>query len=87
MASRKMTFTIPGDLAAKFLRRVPARERSRYVAEAITAKLGDREERMIRACEIANSSADVLAIEREWDAMSDQADDRIDEPWNSGSPR
>lgn len=82
-----MTFTIPEDLAATFLRRVPARERSRYVTEAITAKLRDREERMIRAYEVANNAPDVHAIEREWDAMSNHADDRIDEPWNSGSPR
>ena len=87
MASRKMTFTIPEDLAATFLRRVPARERSRYVTEAITAKLRHREERMIRAYEVANNAPDVHAIEREWDAMSNHADDRIDEPWNSGSPR
>ena len=72
MPGRKMTFTIPEDLATLFLRQAPARERSRYVTDAITAKLRDRDERMIRAYEIANSSADVLAIEQEWDALSDQ---------------
>jgi metal-responsive CopG/Arc/MetJ family transcriptional regulator len=86
MASRKMTFTIPEELATQFLRRVPSRERSRYVSDAITAKLRDREDRMIRACEVANDAANVLAIERDWDALNDQAD-RVEEPWNSGSTR
>jgi hypothetical protein len=71
MATRKMTFTIPEDLAAQFLRRVPSRGRSRYVTEAIATKLGEREERMIQACEVANNNADVLTIEQDWDAMMD----------------
>ena len=86
MPGRRITFTISEDLATQFLRRVPARERSRYVSEAIAAKLRDREERLIRACELANNAADVLAIERDWDALNDQAD-RVEEPWNSGSTR
>jgi hypothetical protein len=86
MASRKMTFTIPEDLASQLLRRVPARDRSRYVTEAIAAKLREREERMIRACEAANNDPDVLAIERDWDAMDDEAD-RIEEPWTNAPAR
>jgi hypothetical protein len=86
MASRKLTFTIPDDLVAQFLRRVPARDRSRYVAEAIAARLRERDERLIRACEVANENADVLAIEREWDAMADKAG-QIEEPWNVAPAR
>jgi hypothetical protein len=86
MANRKMTFTIPEDLAAQFLRRVPPRNRSRYVTEAIAAKLREREERMIRACEAANNAADALTIEQDWDAMVDKAD-RIGEPWNIAPAR
>ncbi len=81
-----MTFTIPEDLATQFLRRVPARSRSRYVTEAIAAKLREREERMIRACEVANSTADILTIEEEWDAMVDKADWN-EEPWNIAPAR
>ena len=40
MASRKLTFTLPQDLAAEFLRRVPASSRSDYVAKAIADKMG-----------------------------------------------
>ena len=85
MASRKMTFTIPDDVVTQFLRRVPARDRSRYVAEAIAARLRERDERLIRACEVANDNADVLAIEKEWDAMADRTE--IEEPWNIAAAR
>ena len=85
MASRKMTFTIPEALAAEFVRQVP-RDRSTYVAEAIAAKLHEREQRMVQACEVANNSTDVLAIEREWDSLIDQGD-LIEEPWNIAPTR
>ena len=85
MASRKMTFTIPEELAAEFVRQVP-RDRSGYVAEAIAAKLHERKERMVQACEVANNSSDVLAIEREWDSLIEKSD-LIAEPWNIAPPR
>ncbi len=81
-----MTFTIPEDVAVQFLRRVPSRNRSRYVTGAITAKLREREERLIQACDVANASLDVGGIEREWDKMIDAAD-RIEEPWTNAPSR
>jgi hypothetical protein len=86
MASRKMTFTLPEDIASQFLRRVPARNRSRYVAEAIAGKLREREERLIRACQIANQSPKVKEIEEEWEAVM-AGGDPIEEPWNDGATR
>lgn len=77
MASRKMTFTLPDDLAVQFTRRVPARERSHYVAQALAAKLGEREHNLLRACEIANADSDLRAIEQEFDSLSDD----LLEPW------
>jgi hypothetical protein len=77
MASRKMTFTLPGELASSFVRRVPARDRSRYVADAIAEKLAEREKRLIQACEIANQDPDMREIEREFDALGDA----MSEPW------
>jgi hypothetical protein len=56
---------------------------SRKTASTIAAKLRDREERLIRACEIANNDADVLAIEQGWDEFRDKAD-RVEEPWKNG---
>jgi hypothetical protein len=85
MASRKMTFTIPEDLASQLVKRVPAQDRSRYVTEAIAARLREREDRLIRACEIANSQSDVLAIEQEWDALD--TSDPLEEPWNGAPSR
>ena len=81
-----MTFTIPEDVAARFIHRVPARDRSRYVAQAIAASLKEQEDRLIRACEIANADPDVQRIEEEWDQLSDEAD-RVEEPWDIAPPR
>lgn len=83
MATRKLTFSIPEDIARPFLRRVPARDRSRYVSEAIAARLRERDDRLIRSCEAANSDPDVLSIEREWDVLNDP----IAEPWSGGEAR
>ncbi len=83
MASRKMTFMIPEPLAAQLLKRVPARERSRYVADALAGKLASREKELMRACEIANGDSEVLAIERELDDLRDD----ISEPWDHAAAR
>ena len=75
--ARKMTFTVPEELAEQFVRRVPNRDRSRYVAEALAQKLNERDRRLIRACNAANQDPDVFAIERDMDALTDP----IAEPW------
>lgn len=80
-----MTFTIPAELAAQFVRRVPSRDRSRYVAEAISAKLSEREARLIRSCAAANRSSDLRRIEREWEAMAES--ETLGEPWTNDPPR
>ena len=84
MAYRKMTFSIPEKIADLMVRRVPARDRSRYVAEAIALRLEQREQALIRACEIANLDPDVVAIEEEWDTLRDPVDG-VNERWNSTS--
>jgi hypothetical protein len=78
-----MTFTIPEDLALQFVRRVPARERSRYLADALSEKLTARERVLIEACKTANSDPEVRAIEKEFDAITDEAA----EPWTRPTPR
>jgi hypothetical protein len=83
MASRKMTFTLPAELAGNFTKRVPARERSRYVADAIAEKLHEREKRLIQACEIANQDPEVREIELEFDALGDT----MPEPWEDAPSR
>jgi hypothetical protein len=84
MATRKMTFTIPEEVAVPLLKRVSSRDRSRYVTEAIASKLRERDEALIRSCEIANSDPDVLAIETDWEGL---ADDQIAEPWRGAATR
>jgi metal-responsive CopG/Arc/MetJ family transcriptional regulator len=83
MAARKMTFTLPEELAARFVKRVGARDRSRYVAAALAEKLSQREKRLIRACEIVNADPAVREIEEEFDALNDE----IAEPWENAPTR
>jgi hypothetical protein len=78
MAVRKMTFSVPESLAAQFLRRVPSRDRSRFVSEALAARLAQRDVDLIRACETANQDVDVAEIEKELDGIGDE----MAEPWN-----
>lgn len=83
MATRKMTFTLPDQLADQFVKRVPAQERSRYVAEALTEKLTKRERRLIRACEVANNSSDIASLEQDLDMLQDD----MMEPWTDAPAR
>jgi ubiquinone biosynthesis protein UbiJ len=73
MATRKMTFSLPTALAAQFIKRVSARERSRYVAEALAARLRERDKMLARAAEVANRSRQVGAIEREFDRLDPES--------------
>jgi len=77
MASRKMTFSLPEQLAMQFLSRVPSRDRSRFVSEALAARLEERDVALIRACEIANQDMEVAEIEKELDGLGDE----MAEPW------
>jgi ubiquinone biosynthesis protein UbiJ len=83
MASRKMTFTLPEDIAMKFMRRVPARDRSRYVASALAEKLTEADRQLARACEIANQDPEVAAIEQEIDSLPSE----MVEPWTDAPAR
>ena len=74
-----MTFSLPTELAAAFLRRVPSRERSRYLAEALANRLEERDRQLVAACEIANRDPEVASIEREFDMLIDP----IAEPWTA----
>ncbi|MCX6590921.1 MAG: hypothetical protein NTZ56_05295 [Acidobacteria bacterium] len=77
MAVRKMTFSVSEAVAVQFLACVPSRERSRFVSEALVARLSERDADLIRACDVANQELDVLEIEQEFDRLPDAAA----EPW------
>lgn len=83
MAARKMVFSLPETLAAELIRSVAARDRSRYVAEALRARLRAQDEALAMACDVANRSEDVLSIERELDAVPSH----IVEPWTDAPSR
>jgi metal-responsive CopG/Arc/MetJ family transcriptional regulator len=78
MAARKMTFSLPEQLARTLVKRIPARERSRFLAQALERSLREEEADLARACSAANSDPKSKALEREWD----QVQDEIEEPWN-----
>ena len=78
MAARKLTVSIPEEIAREFARRVPAKERSKYVARALAQSLHVAENSLVRACLLTNEDADARAIEQEFDAITDP----IAEPWN-----
>lgn len=77
MATRKMTFNVPEQLAVQFLQRVTSRDRSRFVSEAVAARLEERDMALIRACDIANQDLDVANLEKDFDGISDE----MAEPW------
>ena len=83
MATVKMTFSLPGELAQRFLRRVPSRGRSKYVATALEASLRRRESEVARACRLANQDADLLELEQDMDELADA----IEEPWGESPAR
>ena len=83
MATRKMTFSIPVDLASQLLKRVPARDRSRFLAKALEKSLREEDQALVRSCRLANQDPEVAAIEKEWDQIGDQ----IEEPWSESPQR
>lgn len=78
-----MTFTLPEDLAAQFVRRVPARDRSHYLAMALSEKLAEREHQLIQACEVANHDVEITAIENDFAALPEE----MAEPWTDAPAR
>ncbi len=78
-----MTFSIPEVIARKFVGRVPARKRSKYLTEALEQKLSRQDEDLVRACKQANADAESAAIEKEMEDI----EDGIEEPWEASSSR
>ena len=81
MAMRKMTFTIPDDVATPFLRVVPSARRSKFVADALRKTLKEREDALIAACDAVNADPALNAMVDEWQAVNDP----IEEPWDESA--
>lgn len=78
-----MTFTLPEELAAEFTRSIGSSRRSQYVAEALGARLRQRDEMLKEACLAANNDPETRQIEAEFDALPDS----IMEEWDDSAPR
>ena len=81
MAVRKVTFSIPKEIANQLVHRVPARERSKFVARALKESLRKSDEALVRACLLANRDKDARAIEREFGRIKDV----MVEPWDDAA--
>ncbi len=75
---RKMTFTIPEELALQFTRRVAPSRRSRYVSDALQASLRQRDEMIKAACLAANGDPETRQIQADFDALPDA----VTESWH-----
>jgi len=84
MPSRKMTFTLPEEVAIPFLRRVGPSLRSRYVAEAIAARMRERSEMIKEACLAANNDPETQQMQAEFDALPDTMTEEWDDDSASG---
>ena len=78
---RKMTFTIPDDVATPFLRIVPSARRSKFVADALRKSLQEREKALISACDAVNADAELNTLVDEWQSASDP----VEEPWDESA--
>jgi hypothetical protein len=73
MPRRKLTFTLPQDLASELLRRVPASSVT-ICGDSDCRQTREHEEQLVRACEAANNSTAVREIESSFDALADESD-------------
>lgn len=83
MATRKMTFTIPDEIAAPFLKAVPATCRSRFVADALRKTLQEREQALIAVCDAVNADPQLNELINDWQMVNDP----IEEPWDGPAPQ
>jgi len=65
-----MTFSLPEKLAAQLLRRVPARSRSRYVADALTRQLQERDRLLARHPKLRVVGAHLGSLEYDVDEIA-----------------
>jgi hypothetical protein len=84
MPSRKMTFTVPEEIAVPFLRRVGPSRRSKYVAEAIAARMRERADIIKEACLAANNDSETQQMQAEFDALPDTMIEEWDDDSASG---
>jgi len=80
MPTRKMTFTLPEEVASSFVRAIGPSRRSKFVADAVQAQLRERDRLLMEARIAANNDPETLKIEREVAALPDTVTEDWDEP-------
>lgn len=75
MAFRKMTFSLPEDLAHRLIRRIPSRDRSSYLARVLERSLREEEEALIQSCRAANQDTEATAVEEDFERLQDGWDE------------
>lgn len=73
----RQTFTLPEDVFRRFSALVPEGQRSAVVALLIEREARRREQALARACDAANESAGLAALEAEFQSL----EDTVGEPW------
>jgi len=71
MATKKMTFTFPEEMAVSFIRRVGPSRRSKFVVEAVAAKMHEREAAFEAACDALEGNAALASLASDMDALND----------------
>jgi hypothetical protein len=71
MASRKMTFTFPEEIATSFTRRVGPSGRSKFVVEAVAAKMREREAAFEAACDALEGNEALVSLALDMDSLND----------------
>jgi hypothetical protein len=74
-----MTFTFPEEVASSFVRAIGPSRRSKFVVEAVQAKLRERDRMLIEACIAANNDPETQEIEREMAALPNTMTEDWDE--------
>ena len=72
MAAIEITLSLPEPVARTLVKRVPARERSKFLARAIEGSLRCQESALAQACIAANRDPKSKALENDWDHVPDE---------------
>ena len=73
----RQTFTLPVEVFKRFAALVPEGTRSSVVSTLLDAEAARREKALAGACDVANADAELLAIEKDFQAL----EDTVSEPW------
>ena len=80
--TRKVTFTLPAELADLLNRQVRSLDRSAFVSAAIAERMDAKRRRLIASCEAANANPEDAELREEMAALEDDGL-AAHAPWNA----